>query len=181
MTRQVFLDELKQALSGEIPIDKMMESYNYYANYIDSGIRSGKSEEEVLEELGKPALIARSIIAAQTGERQVDYEYTEDGRTRTVRNSGSRQRDNGKRRAASDNSGKNSSYSSDGKNNTSNNRQFIFNFSGILAKVAFVLFLILLVIIFFLIIKIGLWVLITFGIPILLILGIIYLIMYFTK
>ena len=187
MTRQDFLDELKQALSGEVPVNVMMESYTYYANYIDEEIRSGKSEAQVLEELGKPMLIARSIIAAQTGERQVDYEYTEDGRTKTVRNSGNRQRDDrknnstGTNNSGNSNSGRASNGKSNGGSQTPNGRQFVFDFSGILARAALVLFLILLVIIFFFVIKIGFWVLVTFGIPILLILGIVYLIMYFSR
>ena len=87
MTREQFLDELKHALAGEVPANVMMDSLSYYAKYIDDEVRHGKNEEEVIEELGKPALIAKTIIAAQTGERNADYEYTEDGHTRTVRHS----------------------------------------------------------------------------------------------
>lgn len=87
MTREQFLDELKCALAGEVPANVMMESLSYYANYIDDEVRHGKSAEEVIEELGKPALIAKTIIAAQAGERNADYEYTEDGHTRTVKHS----------------------------------------------------------------------------------------------
>lgn len=176
MTKQDFLEELKQALAGEVPANVMMDSYSYYANYIDDEIRNGKSEEEVFEELGKPSLIARSIIAAQTGERTVDYEYTEDGRTKTVKNrdnrsSGKRNTDNeaNKRQSANKNERK------------SDNKQMAFEFSGILARVAFILFMLLLVVVFYFIVKVGFWVLVTFGIPILIVLGIIYLIMYFAR
>lgn len=173
MTRRDFIDELKQALTGEVPANVMLESCSYYDNYIEDEMRKGRSEEEVLEELGKPMLIARSIIAAQTGERDVDYEYTEDGRTRTVYNHSSRNQDK-KKGSQSVNGTENNNSSSNNKNS-----QFVFNFSGILAKVVLVLFFMLLIIIAFFMIKIGFWVLVTFGIPILLILGIIYLIMYF--
>ncbi len=170
MTKEQFLNELKQALAGEVPANVMMDSYSYYANYIDDEIRKGKSEEEVLEELGKPMLIARSIIAAQTGERSVDYEYTEDGRNKTVRNHSSKNKDNGygDSRVSKEQGG-------------FSNSNFAFDLSGILARVVLVLLFILMIIVVFFVIKIGFWVLVTFGIPILLILGIIYLIMYFSK
>ncbi len=85
MTKQDFLEELKNALSGEVPAEVLMDSYRYYANYIEEELRNGRREEEILEELGKPSLIARSIIAAQAGERVADVEYMEDGTTRKVR------------------------------------------------------------------------------------------------
>ena len=85
MNREQFLDELKCALAGEVSANVMMESLSYYANYRDDEVKHGKSVDEVIEELGKPALIAKTIIAAQSGERNADYEYTEDGHTRTVR------------------------------------------------------------------------------------------------
>ena len=166
MTKQEFLDELKSALAGEVPANVVMDSYSYYADYIDSEVRKGRSEESILDELGKPSLIARSIIAAQTGEREADYEYTEDGRTRTIRNEKSFRR--AERKNAKRTEG------------VSNHSEISFNFSGLFAKVALFLIFFVLCIVAFFIIKLGLWVLLTFGIPILLILGIIYLIIAFT-
>lgn len=180
MTKQQFLEELREALNGEVPVNVMMDSYGYYSNYIDEEMRDGRSEQEVLEELGKPMLIARSIIAAQTGARQVDYEYTEDGRTKTVRGQSSRKNEERGGNSTADKNG-NGAANNKGSRGSNYNRQFEFDFSGILARVVFMLFLILMVIIFFFVIKIGFWVLVTFGIPILLILGIIYLIMYFSR
>ena len=166
MNKQQFLDELRQTLTGEVPANVVMESYSYYANYIEDEMRNGKSEEQVLEELGKPMLIARSIIAAQTGQRSVDYEYTEDGRTKTVKNQFFKNQEYKNNNAT-------------GAGNNSDGMKFAFNFSSVLAKTVFVILMLLLVVIFYFVIKIGFWVLITFGIPILIILGIIYLIMYF--
>lgn len=148
MTREQFLDELKSALAGEVPANVMMDSLSYYSYYIDDEVTHGKSVDDVIEEIGKPTLIARSIIAAQTGERDADYEYTEDGHTRTVRHNREK-------------------------------KPISFDLSGILSKLAFIFFLILLIIIVYFMIKVGFWVLVTFGIPILLIMGIVYLIMYF--
>lgn len=41
------------------------DNVRYYQNYISQEIASGKSEKEVLEELGDPRLIARTIIDTQ--------------------------------------------------------------------------------------------------------------------
>ncbi|MCR5701114.1 MAG: DUF1700 domain-containing protein [Lachnospiraceae bacterium] len=161
MTKQQFLDELRDALTGEVAVNVMMDSYNYYSHYIDEEIRAGKTEAQVLEELGKPMLIARSIIAAQEGERNVDYEYTEDGHNKTVRNNPFKNRESG---AGSDiGSGLSSA------------------FANVMSKILLVLVLLVLFLLFFLVIKIGVWVFVTFGIPILLVLGIIYLVMYFSS
>ena len=160
MTRQEFLEELKSSLAGEVSAEVMMDSYRYYSTYIDEEIRKGKSEEEVLEELGKPGLIARSIIAAQSGERVADVEYTEDGRTKKV---------------------KRKSSSPKKESTKSAHREFVFDFNAWYAKVLFVAILVILVFIVYFILKLGFWFLITFGIPILLLLGIIYLIMYFLQ
>lgn len=159
MTRQEFLEELKRALSGEVSAEVMMDSYRFYANYIEEEIRNGKTEGQVLEELGSPLLIARSIIAAQSGERVVDEEYTEDGRTRRVsRKKSSRQ--NG---------------------DAQHQKQFQFDFNSWYAKILYIVILILLIMLVFCIIKGLFWIFIKIGIPILIILGIIYLIMYFIQ
>lgn len=157
MTRQEFLEELKNALNGEVSPEVLMDTYRYYSTYIDEEIQKGKSEEEVLEELGMPGLIARSIIAAQSGERTADVEYTEDGRTKKVWR-------------------KPSSEKKESKNTTY--REFVFDFNAWYAKVLFVAVLIILIFIVYFVLKLGFWFLVTFGIPILLVLGIIYLIIY---
>lgn len=172
MTKQEFLDELRQALSGEVSPEAIMDSYRYYATYIEDEVCGGKSEEQVVEELGRPSLIARSIIAAQTGEREVDEIYTEDGKTRRVKNNpfaGS-----GVHRSKEDREKKQDQPMREKK-------PFVFDFTAWYAKVLYVLIFIVLILIVFGLIRVGFWVLIHFGVPILLVLGIIYLIMYFLK
>lgn len=160
MTKREFLEELQSALAGEVSSEVMMDSYRYYDTFIEEAVRDGKTEEAVIEELGRPSLLARSIIAAHTGERFADVEYTEDGRARNI-----------KRKAApkKENSAKKSQ------------RTFRFSVPTVLAQVILTLFLILLIIIVFFILKFGFWILATFGIPILLLLGIFYLILYFMR
>lgn len=160
MTKQEFLEELKQALSGEVSAEAMMDSYRYYASYIEEEIQNGKTEEQVLKELGKPSLIARSIIAAQSGERIVDVEYTEDGRTRRVS-----RRSNAKQN----------------KDERQDKRHFEFSMHSWYAKILYVVIFILFVVLVCYILKGLFWILVTLGIPILIILGIIYLVMYFTR
>lgn len=158
MRKQEFLDELKQTLSGEVPAEIMMDTYRYYANYIDEEIQNGKEEETVLAELGKPSLIARSVIAAQTGDREVDVEYTVDGRMKQVKRGLGNSEKKEKRR-----------------------KEFTFDYHAWYARVLYAFFAILMICIVFVIIKGLFFVFFRFGIPILLILGIIYLILYFVR
>ncbi|MGN0438399.1 MAG: DUF1700 domain-containing protein [Lachnospiraceae bacterium] len=159
MTKQEFLDALRSALSGEVSSADIMDAYRYYANYIDEEVRNGKTEEQVIAELGSPSLIAKSIIAASAGKRDADMEYTEDGRTKKVH------------------PGK-SDY---GTRDNSEKKTFHFDINGWYVKLIAALIIILLVVIVFFIIKIGVFVLVTFGIPIAIILGIIYIFMLFLK
>lgn len=63
MAKKEFLDQLKQCLYGEISTEKINDNISYYSSYIEDEIKSGKSEREVLEGLGDPRLIAKTIIA----------------------------------------------------------------------------------------------------------------------
>lgn len=65
MTRQEFLDGLKAALAVSNRSDLVTANINYYNQYLDGEIAKGRSESEVLEELGSPALIAKSILKAE--------------------------------------------------------------------------------------------------------------------
>lgn len=80
MKKHEFLSELKEALEGQVPPSEVESSYEYYKNYIQEQIRSGKSEEEVFEELGSPRLIAKSIIDTKGGEKlHYEEEVYDDG------------------------------------------------------------------------------------------------------
>ena len=70
MSKQEFIDRLRGALNGRIPAAQVEDTINYYLEYIDSQMRSGKSEAEVMSALGDPRLIARTIIetAQPTGD-----------------------------------------------------------------------------------------------------------------
>lgn len=68
MTKQEFLAGLEEALAGEVSRQVLLENMQYYRSYIDGETEKGRSEADVLNELGSPRLIARTIIdAAEAG------------------------------------------------------------------------------------------------------------------
>ena len=68
MTKEQFMMELEQSLQGEVSAYELSDSLTYYRQYFEDEIRNGKSEEDVIRELGSPRLIARSIIDAHGTE-----------------------------------------------------------------------------------------------------------------
>ncbi len=93
MNRQEFVDRLKVSLSGKVSPGQVEENARYYEDYINTRIRLGETEESVMRELGDPRLIARSIVAAEsgrTGESGEDQVYG-GGEEENRRRSGHRQ------------------------------------------------------------------------------------------
>lgn len=62
MTRREFLHELQAAMQGEMDQGAVNENIRFYENYIMEESRKGKSEEEVIAQLGSPRLIAKTLI-----------------------------------------------------------------------------------------------------------------------
>lgn len=75
MTKYEFLKELREALEGQVPMSEIEDSISYYRDYFSRQEADGRSEQEILEELGRPRLIAKSIIETKGGE-QIYYEDT---------------------------------------------------------------------------------------------------------
>ncbi len=84
MTKQEFLDGLTKSLLSTGSEKIIRENRSFYNEYIDTELRKGRSEEEVLNELGDPRLIANSIKEAagiddefvgnvESGDPQRDY------------------------------------------------------------------------------------------------------------
>ena len=63
MDKQEFVDRLRMALNGRVSPGLVMDNVNY-------------SEEEVLESLGDPRLIARTIIQTNSGDEYSGYRNT---------------------------------------------------------------------------------------------------------
>lgn len=81
MSKQEFTDDLRSALSGRLSAAAVEENVKYYTEYIDTQLQNGKTEQEVLQELGNPRLIARTIVEANqsvSGEKKPDYFYQEE-------------------------------------------------------------------------------------------------------
>lgn len=79
MTKRQFMEELRSSLEGMVTQTVVQENLNYYENYINEQMRNGKSEQEILDELGNPRLIARSIIDVKSeDDGYVQTEYYED-------------------------------------------------------------------------------------------------------
>lgn len=64
MNQNEFLSMLREALENELSGQAVQENVQYYKTYIDEEIRNGRTEEEVLAELGDPWLIAKTIITS---------------------------------------------------------------------------------------------------------------------
>jgi len=64
MNREIFIDTLRRALYGKVDDYTLADHLRYYENYISQEIARGRSEQEVLDELGDPRLIARTILEA---------------------------------------------------------------------------------------------------------------------
>lgn len=74
MTKQEFLDELRQALSGKVAAGVITENLRFYEDYINTEMRKGKSEEEVLAALGDARLLAKTIAETSADARDQSYD-----------------------------------------------------------------------------------------------------------
>lgn len=61
MGKEEFLNGLQKALTGNVPQSVIYENLTYYRDYIDDQIRKGNTEEDVVNEIGDPRLIAKTI------------------------------------------------------------------------------------------------------------------------
>lgn len=62
MTKNEFLRELENSLRGQLPTEDISEIIADYSDVFDNGKREGKNENEVSDEIGSPANIARTIL-----------------------------------------------------------------------------------------------------------------------
>lgn len=70
MTKQEFLIDLQKALTNRLSSAAVNSHVNYYREYIEVEIRRGREEAEVVEGLGNPRLIAKSILTAAAADGQ---------------------------------------------------------------------------------------------------------------
>ena len=74
MNRTEFLDTLRSQLSGQMHEGKVAAHVRYYEDYIQSQVHSGRDEQQVLDELGDPRLIARTLLDTDTDNGNISYE-----------------------------------------------------------------------------------------------------------
>lgn len=87
MNKQEFLEKLRLALNGRVSAGAVADNISYYEDYINTEQRKGRTEEEIMQQLGDPRLIARTIIetsgrdasAAEQAEETGHFGY-ENGR-----------------------------------------------------------------------------------------------------
>ncbi|SFG31256.1 DUF1700 domain-containing protein [Oribacterium sp. WCC10] len=76
MTKEQFLHDLTVQLNLNVSDQVIHEQLAYYDNYISGEVRNGRSEAEVVQELGSPRLLAKTII--ETAEAAGDPVASQD-------------------------------------------------------------------------------------------------------
>ena len=76
MTKNDFLEKLRLALNGKVSASLVQENMTYYNEYIDAQIHMGRSEQEVMDMLGDPRLIARTIVETNGTETVEENSYS---------------------------------------------------------------------------------------------------------
>lgn len=78
MGRTEFIEILQRTLATSLSSSLVNSNIHYYQDYIDTEIRQGRSEEEVIASLGDPRLLAKTIVEAGKHEgRSLRPEYDE--------------------------------------------------------------------------------------------------------
>ena len=77
MNKTEFLQQLREALATDLSSRTVEENIRYYSQYISDEERKGKTEEEILNELGDPWLIAKTIINTGVPEEKNAYDSSE--------------------------------------------------------------------------------------------------------
>lgn len=65
MNKTEYVKTIEKALVGHVSAQELQDIVAYYRDYIDMEIRKGRAEQEVLDQLGNPRLLAKSVIAAR--------------------------------------------------------------------------------------------------------------------
>ena len=79
MSKQEFLEQLRKNISSINDYEVVNDTMNYYEEYIENEIRRGKEEQTVLDSLGDPRLIAKSIVATHEFDKEEQKETNNSG------------------------------------------------------------------------------------------------------
>jgi uncharacterized membrane protein len=162
MTKNEFLELLKNTLVGQIPDLEIESNMKYYEEYIrEEGYKT--SEEEVINQLGDPRLIAKTIIDTYQLSHEPMFHNTDRNNTFYGKESSYNNDHRNYKNEYSDNTKHN-------KGNDPNRRNFSFNISTSLnwiQKAFIATIFVLLIIVIFLVGGILLNIFFRFGMPIL--------------
>ncbi len=77
MSKEEFLRELEEALAGDVPEAVIRDNVSYYGSYLSQEMAKGRSVEEIVNEIGEPFIIAKTIIehSEAVGEAAGDGGY----------------------------------------------------------------------------------------------------------
>lgn len=115
MNKREYLSKLREYLAYELPERYVVKNLNYYSDYIDTEVSGGKSLPAVLEDLGDPQLIARSIIdAAKSGADGIPYTDDDEDFGKEIYGNGGPETDSGSGYGSGYSGGSQSSYGSGG-------------------------------------------------------------------
>ena len=67
MSKTEFLDILYNQLSGRMPEGNVAAHIQYYRNYIEDEQQKGRTETDILNDLGDPRMIARTLLDTEVG------------------------------------------------------------------------------------------------------------------
>ena len=74
MSKNEFIQGLEAALSGNVPSETVRENLIYYRDYIRTELEKGRTEQDIMDELGDPRLIARTIMDTTPGAEEGAFE-----------------------------------------------------------------------------------------------------------
>lgn len=101
MTKTEFLRILREELDGRVPYSVVQENLDYYDTYINGELGKGLDEDRVIDELGGPRLIARTIVDAtlDTEDRPDGFQTYEEHNSGPGRD-GARQKEQQEKRSS---------------------------------------------------------------------------------
>lgn len=75
MTRDEFLRQLKEALENDLQGQIVQDNVNYYNQYISDEVRKGIAEQDVIDSLGDPWILAKTVIDSVSDTKYADSIY----------------------------------------------------------------------------------------------------------
>jgi Predicted membrane protein len=75
MTRDEFLRQLKEALENDLQGQIVQDNVNYYNQYISEEVRKGIAEQDVIDSLGDPWILAKTVIDSVSGTKYTEHIY----------------------------------------------------------------------------------------------------------